>query len=137
MGRRGRWIGWSVVLLVLATAVVSWWARPDTDEQYPMQITPQYVLAPQQGADPRTVMVVFPWPQTGYCVGQVVITATETPAMVVVSQVRARSIGQNEGCAGVGTDGVTAGDYLQLESPLGNRTVTRAHDGKPLEVRKP
>lgn len=137
MWRRVWWIGGSAgVLLVAVMAVVSPVAQLKTTEQYSTQITPLYVVAPEKGMDPRTVMVVFPWGESGFCVGQFLITATESPTRVVVNQVRARTIGRDEGCAGVGTDGVTAGDYLQLDAPLGNRTVTRAQDGKPLELRQ-
>lgn len=136
MSRRVWWIGGSAVLLIVVMAVASGMARLKTAEEYSTQITPLYVVAPQRGEDPRSVMVVFPWHETGYCVGQVLVTATETSTEVVVSQVKTRAVGPNEGCAGVGTDGVTAGDYLQLEAPLGGRTVTRAQDGLKLEVRK-
>ena len=136
MRRRVWWIGGSAVLLILVIAVASAVARLKTAEEYSTQITPLYVLAPEEGADQRSVMVVFPWRATGYCVGQALVTARESPTEVVVSQVKVRTIGPNEVCAGVGTDGVTAGDYLRLEAPLGNRTVTRAQDGVKLEVRK-
>ncbi|OFE17648.1 hypothetical protein BA895_15545 [Humibacillus sp. DSM 29435] len=136
MRRRVWWIGGSAVLLILVMAVASGVARLKTAEEYSTQITPLYVLAPEERADQRSLMVVFPWHATGYCVGQALITATESSTEVVVSQVKVRTIGPNEGCAGVGTDGLTTGDYLQLEAPLGNRTVTRAQDGVKLEVRK-
>ncbi|MEW1953180.1 hypothetical protein [Terrabacter sp. NPDC080008] len=80
-------------------------------------------------------MVVFPWRESGYCVEQFIVTATETSTQVAVNPVRARTISQDEGCSGVGSDGVTAGDYLRLEEPLGNRTVVRAQGGRRFEVR--
>jgi hypothetical protein len=137
MWRRVCWIGGAAVLLVAVMAVASWVAQRKTVEEYSAPITPLYVVAPEKGADPRTVIVVFPWLESGYCVGQFLITATETSTRVVVNPVKARTIGRNEGCADVGSDGATAGDALQLDAPLGDRTVTRAQDGKQLEVRQP
>ena len=136
MWRRVWWIAGSAVLLVAVMAVASWVAQRKYLEEYSAPITPSYVVAPEKGADPRTVIVVFPWHESGYCVGQFLITAAESPTRVVVNQVKARTIGKDEGCADVGSDGVTAGDALQLQAPLGNRTVTRAQDGKQLEVRQ-
>lgn len=136
MWRRVWWIAGSAVLLVAVMAVASWVAQRKYLEEYSAPITPSYVVAPEKGADPRTVIVVFPWHESGYCVGQFLITAAESPTRVVVNQVKARAIGKDEGCADVGSDGVTAGDPLQLQAPLGNRTVTRAQDGKQLEVRQ-
>lgn len=137
MWRRVWWIGGSAVLLVAVMAVASWVAQRKTVEEYSTSITPLYVVAPEKSVDPRIINVVFPWRESGYCVSQFLITATESPTRVVVNQVMARTIGKDEGCAGVGTDGVTAGDALQLQAPLGTRTVTRAQDGKQLEVRVP
>ena len=137
MWRRVWWIGGAAALLVAVMAVASWVAQRKTVEEYSTPITPLYVVAPEKGADPRAITVVFPWRESGYCVGQFLITATETPTRVVVNQVKARPIGKSEGCADVGSDGATGGDVLQLDAPLGSRTVTRATDGKQLEVRRP
>lgn len=137
MRRRVSWIGGSAVLVVAVMVVASWVAQGKTIEDYSTQITPSYVVAPETGTDPRTVTVVFPWHESGFCVRQFLTTASESPTRVVVNQVDARAIGRDEGCAGVGSDGVTAGNALQLLAPLGNRTVTRAQDGKQLEVRQP
>ena len=137
MSRRVWWIGAAAVLVVAVIVVASWMAQRKSIEEYSAPITPSYVVAPEKGADPRTVIVVFPWHESGYCVGQFLITADESPTRVVVNQVKARTIGKGEGCADVGSDGVTAGDALRLQAPLGNRTVTRAQDGKQLEVRQP
>ena len=136
MWRRVRWIAGSTVL-VAVMAVASLVAQRKSIEEYSAPITPSYVVALKKGADPRTVIVVFPWHESGYCVGQFLITADESPTRVVVNQVKARTIGKDEGCAGIGSDGVTAGDALQLDAPLGNRTVTRAPDGRQLAVRQP
>ncbi|MEW1953061.1 hypothetical protein [Terrabacter sp. NPDC080008] len=126
-----------IVLLVAVMAVASWLAQHKTIEAYSTPITPLYVVAPEKSVDQRIITVVFPWRESGYCTSQFRITATESPTRVVVDQVMARTIGTDEICAGVGTDGVTAGDTLQPQAPLGDRIVTRAQGCKQLEVRQP
>jgi hypothetical protein len=86
MWRRVWWIGGAAVLLVAVMAVASWVAQRKTVEEYSAPITPLYVVAPEKGADPRTVIVVFPWLESGYCVGQFLTTATETSTRVVVNR---------------------------------------------------
>lgn len=136
MRARVWWVG-GLLLFVVVMSVAIWEARVKAAEEYATQITPAYVVTPGKGVDPRTITVVFPWQEVGFCAGQFRVTTTETPTKVIVSQVESRPVDENEGCAGIGTDGAVASHDVELESPLGTRSVTRALDGKLLDVSKP
>ncbi len=102
-----------------------------------MSITPAFVATLGPGGDSRSVVIGFPWSEQGFCVGQFAVSAHETPTQVIVNQIEARGVSEDEICAGVGTNKGMAGEYLELTEPLGNRIVTRAVDHKRLEVRRP
>lgn len=48
---------------------------------------------------------------------------TETDAVVVVSMITNSGADDDEACAGLGTDGVTADLLVELRTPLGRRQV--------------
>lgn len=135
MGNIKALIGLVVLLgaLVAGTMVSGIW-RP----WIPRELTPTSVALLGEGGDPNVVMVVFPWAERDFCPGQFKVTAAETPTLVTVSQVSNRepSIRLVGGCAGVGSDGVSASVELRLAGPLGDREVVRAVDGQQLPVKR-
>jgi hypothetical protein len=80
------------------------------------------------------VVIMFPWHADGFCSGQFSVSAQESEASVVVSQVSGVEWPAGELCAGLGTDGRIAGVELTLAAPLGQRVVTRAVDGALVPV---
>jgi hypothetical protein len=98
-------------------------------------VTPSFVSTLGSAGDPLVVNVIFPWSRQGYCSGQFQVHATETPSMVIVSQVQSRMPRGNVSCSGLGTVEGFVGTPLELTQPLGARSVTREIDGVPLEVK--
>jgi hypothetical protein len=90
-----------------------------------------YTLLGEGGA-PNVIMIGFGWPHDGYCSGQFQVTAAETVTEVRVYDVVNRPPRGGGGCAGLGSDGVTAWAGLELSKPLGDRKVVRAEDGEGL-----
>ena len=96
-------------------------------------IQPQFVTPVGADGSPTDVDVGFAWSEHGYCLGQLHVTATETPTEVRVNDVVSRTEG-DEACAGVGSNGRWASVQLPLRAPIGNRLVVRASDRTALPV---
>lgn len=122
----------ALLALLIPLAVAAWTAGlgPFHRQVLPSRITPVSVLLPTEGADPRGVWVLFPWPKEDFCAGQFAVTAQESVSTVVVSDVSVLSRGGD--CPGGGTIDGRAAAILMLESPHGDRRFIRASDGQTL-----
>ena len=101
------------------------------------QVAAQTVALLGESGDPNVIILKFPWPKDGYCSGQFTVPVTETGDQVRVGDVTSRLRQRGGSCAGLGTDNGMAGVDVLLAAPLGDRTVVRASDGRPLPVETP
>lgn len=88
-----------------------------------------------QAPTSKSAFVSFHWDDPNWCPDQFVVTAEETAARIVVSDVRIRQGPVHVVCFRGDTPEGTALAYLALHSPLGSREIVRASDGQALPVR--
>ncbi len=100
-------------------------------------LTPTSVAELGEGGDPLTLVVLFPWPEEGFCSGQFRVTAQETSSTVTISQVHDTDplFSLHRDCGGIGVRDGLASAEVTLQAPLGDRPVGRAVDGARLDVR--
>ena len=99
-------------------------------------VQPTGIRDPATSGDPLTLLVVFPWPEAGFCSGQFTVSVRESDRQVQVGEVTSTEH-RNGTCAGLGTLNGRAVVAAELAEPLGGRAVVRASDGAPLLVVTP
>lgn len=93
-------------------------------------------MLPGEGGGARSLVVLFPWSEEGYCAKQFRVSVTESPTRVTVGQVHEGPLFSVERtCEGIGVAGGLASVSATLEQPLRDRPVYRAVDVARLGVR--
>lgn len=135
MGRLWMPLAALVGVAALVTGLLAWTRTgPFTPDPNALTFAPVGARTLGVGGDPNVLMIMFPWHEDGLCSGQFSVSARESEASVVVSQVTGIEWPGDALCAGLGTDGQVGGVELTLAAPLGQRMVTRAVDGAHVPV---
>lgn len=120
----------------LVVGLLAWMGRgPFSNEPRQLTFSPIEARTLGEGGDLQVIVIVFPWPEDGFCSGQFSVSAQESETSVVVGQVKGSEWRPGELCAGLGSDGRVAAVDLTLRAPLGQRVVFRAVDGATLPVK--
>ncbi len=138
-GPRSRAEVWRTRLIVLAVAagLLVVLAAPAAYRLYQVERVvenPVEAVAVGRTPDPTVVVIFIRWTEPGWCFGEFVAVASETPTQVRLDRVVDRSGGGSVGCAGVGTVNNLASADLRLKTPLGQRSVMRGSDGYLLPI---
>jgi hypothetical protein len=131
MSARGCWLTAAAALVVLA-AIFFGFQQHLQVHFTETSIQPE-IVSPQENGTPRDFRVGFTWRESGWCVGEFRVKATETATQVRVGPVIDR-VGSGGSCPGVATVDNMAWAPLTLASPLGRRVVVRDADGVALPV---
>lgn len=134
MSARGCWLTAAAALVVLAAIFFGF--RQHLQVHFTETSIQPEVVSPQENGTPRDFRVGFTWRESGWCVGEFRVKATETATQVRVGPVIDR-VASSGGCGGVGTVDNMAWAPLTLTSPLGQRAVVRDSDGVVLPVVAP
>lgn len=125
---------WVIALAgLVVVAAVYFGGRQLTRPQFIETSIQPEIVSPLANGSPRDFNVGFTWRESGWCVGEFRVSATESATQVRVGPVIDR-VASGGACAGVGTVGNMAWAPLTLGSPLGKRLVVRDSDGAPLPV---